>query len=439
MTDHEGQEPVVDPSVLRGMLQPRLSRRDLLKYAGVGAGTLGLAAFLEACGVKGTAAGGGSGSSVPNAKFGTASWWSKQKLNHQVNFANWPYYIDVYKGKRPTIDHFEQLTGIKVTYTEPINDNIPFYTKIRPSLQGKQYSGYDIIVMTNNSPALGYLIQFGWLTPLDKSARPNFDKYAGPLIKNPAWDPGNKFTMAWQSGWTAMAYNSSVIKTPPTSVQALFDPQYKGKIGMMEDPQELGSVGLLAIGVKPGESTPADWRKAAAKLQAQKPLVRKYYDQSYIGALKAGETVISMAWSGDIFQANLNSKYKDLVLVFANEGAMSWTDNMCIPLYAQNPLDAMKLMDYYYDPGIQAVVEYYDDYVCPVPAAKDVLLHPTGWAATTLKQMAPSIGLKPTVTADAATVFPTPATIAASRPYYQYKNQAELDLWNSLFVPITQG
>ena len=46
---------------------------------------------------------------------------------------------------------------------------------------------------------------------------------------------------------------------------------------------------------------------------------------------------------------------------------MFWTDNMCIPMYAQNPKDAMTLMDFYYDPQVQAVVEYYDDYVCPVP------------------------------------------------------------------------
>ena len=45
----------------------------------------------------------------------------------------------------------------------PINDNLPFYAKIRPSLQAKQYTGYDIIVMTNSSPPLGYLIDFGWL------------------------------------------------------------------------------------------------------------------------------------------------------------------------------------------------------------------------------------------------------------------------------------
>ena len=54
-----------------------------------------------------------------------------------MNFANWPYYIDVLKGKHLSLEHFTQTTGIQVTYTEPINDNLPFYAKIRPSLTGQ--------------------------------------------------------------------------------------------------------------------------------------------------------------------------------------------------------------------------------------------------------------------------------------------------------------
>jgi len=347
----------------------------------------------------------------------------------------------VLKGKHPSLDYFTQKTGIQVTYTEPISDNLPFYAKIRPSLQAKQYTGFDVIVMTNNSPPLGYLIDFGWLTPLDRSMMVNFNKYAGPLIKNPSWDPGNKYTMAWQSGWTAIGYNSSAIKNPGTSVDILFDKKYAGKVGMMNDPQELGSLGLLAIGVDPATSTESDWAKAAKKLQQQKSdgIVRAYYDQSYINHLKNGDTVVTQAWSGDIFQADLNSKYRDLKLLIPSEGGMSWTDNMCIPMYAQNPKDAMAVMDFYYDPQVQAVVEYYDDYVCPVPQAKNVLLNPTGWAKTALHDLKPEIGLPASTTANAPTVFPTAQYIKNSRPYYQYKSQEELNAWNNLFLPITQG
>ena len=431
-------EPGLDPSILRGLTQPRLSRRQLLRSAGTGAGALGVGAFLAACGVKGASTTSGS---TPAGGVGTAAWWAKQKLHHKVNFGNWPYYIDVLKSKHPSLDYFTQSTGIQVNYTEPISDNTPFYAKIRPSLQAKQYTGYDVIVMTNSNPSLGYLINFGWLTPLDHSIMTNFNKYAGPLVKDPAWDRGNKYTMAWQSGWTAIGYNSSVVKSPGSSVDILFDKKYTGKVGMMADPQELGSLGLLAIGVEPATSTESEWAKAAKKLQQQKSdgIVRAYYDQDYINHLKNGDTMVSMAWSGDIFQADLNSKYRDLKLLIPNEGGMFWTDNMCIPMYSQNPKDAMALMDFYFRPDVQAVVEYYDDYVCPVPAAKQVLLHPTGWAQQTLKAMGPSIGLPTSTTANAPTVFPTEQYVKNSRPYYQYKSQEELTAWNNLFLPITQG
>jgi spermidine/putrescine transport system substrate-binding protein len=210
---------------------------------------------------------------------------------------------------------------------------------------------------------------------------------------------------------------------------------------MMSDPIELGSVGLLALGIDPATSTESEWAKAAKKLQQQKSdgIVRAYYDQSYIGHFKNGDTVVTQAWSGDIFQANLNSKYADLKMMVPEQGMMFWTDNMCIPLYAQNPKDAMTVMDYYYDPQAQAVVEYYNDYVCPVPAAKEVLLNPTGWAQQALKDLKPEIGLPTSVTANAPTVFPTEEYLKQARNYRTYKNAEEVKAWNDLFLPITQG
>jgi spermidine/putrescine transport system substrate-binding protein len=269
----------------------------------------------------------------------------------------------------------------------------------------------------------------------------NFNKTAGPLVKNPAWDPGNRYTMAWQSGFTTIAYNKTVVKNPGDSVDILFDKKYAGKIGMMSDLQELGSIGLLSIGVEPASSSESDWAKAAKKLQKQKSdgLVRAYYSQEYINHFKNGDTVVTQAWSGDIFQANLNSKYRDLTMMVPGQGMMFWTDNMCIPLYAQNPKDAMTLMDYYYKPDVQAVVEYYNDYVCPVPSAKNVLLNPTGWAKTTLAAMEPSIGLPTSVTANAPTVFPDQAFLTHAKNYYNFKSQEELTTWTNLFLPITQG
>jgi|HubBroStandDraft_6_1064221.scaffolds.fasta_scaffold67557_2 spermidine/putrescine transport system substrate-binding protein len=426
-----------DPAVWRGLTARRVSRRGLLRAGGLAAGAAtlaggtGLASLLAGCGDAAPVA------AVTEA-VGTTDWWSKQRLHHTVNFANWPDYIDVLHGKHPTLEHFTAMTGISVNYTEPVSDNVGFFNSIKPSIERKQYTGYDIIVTTTNSPALGELISNNWLIPLDQSMMANFRKYGGRLAENPPWDPGNTYTMAWQSGWTAIGYNSTAVTTPGSSVGILFDNKYAGKVGMMSDPQELGSVGLLAIGVEPATSTEADWRKAATFLQKQKSdgIVRGYYNQNYIDNLKSGEIVVSQAYSGDIFQANLQQQYRDLQLLMPVEGGMFWTDNMCIPLYAENPKDAMALMDYFYQPQVEAVVEYYNDYVCPVPGAQQELLNPTGWAAATLAAMRPEIGEPPSYTADSPLVFPTQQYQARSRTYYQFADAAELALWNSLFEPI---
>ena len=430
------RETGVDPALWRGLTRQRLSRRGLLRAGAltagaVAAGTAGLSGLLAGCGD-------GSVAAAASDPAGSVAWWSKQRLHHTVNFANWPDYIDVLNGKHPTLEHFTALTGIRVSYSEPVSDDITFYNSIKPSLQRHQYTGYDIIVTTTNSPALGELISNGWLTPLDQSMMSNFRRYASRLAENPPWDPGNTYTMTWQSGWTAIGYNAKIVTDPGTSVGILFDGKYAGKVGMMSDLQELGSVGLLAIGVDPPTSTEADWRRAAAFLQKQKSagIVRGYYDQSYIDKLKSGEIVVSQAYSGDIFQANLQQRYQDLQLMMPVEGGMFWTDNMCIPMYAQNPKDAMALMDYFYQPQVEAVVEYYNDYVCPVPAAQHVLLAPSGWAAEALAAMGPEVGKPPAHAANSPLVFPTPQYQARSRNYYQFENAAALAAWNGLFGPI---
>ena len=292
MTD----EPVIDPSLLRGLTQSRFTRRDLFRYAGVAGGALGLSAILAACGTKGIATGSG-GAAKPNANMGTAAWWDQQTLHHTLEFDNWPYYMDIGpNNSHPSLDEFTKKTGIKVDYTENIQDNPSYWNQhILPQLRAGQPQGKDIIVLTNNDYPLGYMLNFGWALPLDHRAMPNFDKYASKLVTNPSWDPGNTYTMAWQSGYTLIAYNTKYVKNEITSVSVLWDPQYKGKIGMFGNASEIGALGLLAIGKDPATSTPDDWTAAAAKLQEQKPLVRAYYEQDYIKALKSEDTWISMA------------------------------------------------------------------------------------------------------------------------------------------------
>ncbi|MHB1209389.1 MAG: hypothetical protein ACYC1I_06735, partial [Acidimicrobiales bacterium] len=99
----------IDPSFIRGMTERRFSRRQALTATG---GTFASGLFLAACGSSKTT--NNSGKSV----LGSSEWWKSQKLHHTLNFANWPYYIDVLAGKHPSLEHLTKTTGIKVNYFE---------------------------------------------------------------------------------------------------------------------------------------------------------------------------------------------------------------------------------------------------------------------------------------------------------------------------------
>ena len=134
----------------------------------------------------------------------------------------------------------------------------------------------------------------------------NFYTYASDLAKDPSYDRGNVYTMA-----VAVGHHRDRLRPASwsaeeiTSWQDLLDPALKGKIGMFGDNRGPARLARCARSASnPETSTEADWKKAADWLKKQQPLVRKYYDQAYIDALSKGDIWASMAWSGDIFQAN---------------------------------------------------------------------------------------------------------------------------------------
>src|SRR6476661_2095706 len=410
----------MDPAFLRGLTQKRITRRSALQ----GAGFASMAAFLAACGI-------GSKPTVVSH----ANWvWDKATKAGVLDFANWPLYIDVVeaKGKTtyPTLEQFTSETGIKVNYSEPIQDNNSFFAKEAPILQQNQSIGYDIIVVTNGIFLTDYMAK-GWLTELDPTKLPNFTQYAAPRVQARDFDPGNKFTIPWQSGFTGIGYNPALTKREITSFADLFDPAFKGKVGMFSENQDTGNLALLGIGVKPESSTPKDWQKAADKLKTQRDagIVRKYYDQSYIDALSKGETALSMAWSGDIFQANLSAGNQDLKFVIPDEGGVIWTDNMCIPLGASHPLDAITYMNWVYQPRIAATMAEYIEYITPVPGAQDFIKQD----AAAAKNAADKASLTELSTDPA--IFPS-QDVLAKTSYYRVLTADETTQWNDIFNAV---
>lgn len=402
---------------VRGMTRPRLSRRQFMKGAAGAAAGIGLAQFLAACGLPGTRDTGWE------PGFDWKAWWKQQEQHGQFNFASWPLYIDTEGGKHPSLEMFTKQTGINVTYSPVIQDNAAFFSQISPVLQNGQSIGYDLIVISNGWQ-LTQLMQNKWLIPLDHSRMPNFKRYAGTVATKLAYDPKLTYCAVWQAGVTAIAYDEKQVSGPIDSIDALFDPAYKGKVGMLSDPDELGTAGLLALGIDPQTSTYADWKKSADLLTRQRDdgLVRQYYDNSYIKALQDGDLAVCQAYSGDIFQAN-NSGYPNLKFVIPKQGGVLWRDNMVIPYHAANPVDAIEWINFAYRPEIQALIDDWVNYVSPVPAAKPIV-------ANQLDD--PSVANSPLV-------FPSEQDLSRLKEYPITETIETHDEWIGLFNPIIQS
>jgi spermidine/putrescine transport system substrate-binding protein len=414
------------PDLLRGLTAPRISRRQALQFGGLSA--LGLA--LSACSIAGAPK---SELGLNAARKQIAKFWADhRKPSGQLNFANWPLYIDVNeknKSDHPSIDLFTKKTGIKVKYNEVIQQVDTYFGKIQPELANSQGTGYDLMVITNGL-YLDKLIELDFLIPLDQTAMKNFYANASDLARNPSFDRGNVYTMPWQSGITGIGYNPKKLGRKITSWQDLKDPKLSGKIGMFGDTEDLPGCALLAVGVAPENSTEADWRKAASWLKQQQPLVRKYYEQDYIDPLSKGDIYATMAWSGDIFQANASGA--DLEFVVPDEGAMIWSDNMCIPAHASHPRDAMTYMDFVYQPEIGAMIADYVNYITPVATAKAVFRKEAA-EATTKDDKEYYEGL-----ATSPLIFPSDADFAKLHRY-RILSKAEETVWNGIFEPIYQS
>ncbi len=401
--------------LMRGMTQPR-TRRDVFRLTGLSAAGLALAA----CGVQGQKV-------APPKADAVADYWAKQTKNGKVVFANWPEYMPEDKGP---LERFKKDTGISYEYKEVIQENAEFFGKADPVLRAGQPLGYDIVVMTNGIQ-LQHMIELGYVVALDQSKLPNFQANAGQKYKERAYDPGNKYTVPYTSGVTGIAYNTEYVKDDITSIESLFDAKYKGRVGMMSDAQEIGNFGMIALGIDPEKSTEADWKKAGEKLKAQRDagIVRKYYDQSYIDAVSKGDIWLTMAWSGDVFQRQLAGE--PVKVIVPEEGGTIWTDNMLIPKGAANPVDALMLMDYLYQPAVAAELDEFIQFVTPVPAVQDLLREKAGTAKGAAKKALEEM-------VDSPLMFPTEADYAKLRSYTQLTTQQE-QVFNPIFQSITQA
>jgi spermidine/putrescine transport system substrate-binding protein len=338
-----------------------MSRRRLL---GLGATAAGGAA-LSACGIPPAA--GGKGGNGPDD---TPDYSRKEK---RLNFSNWPLYIDVdphNKKKRPTLEHFERDTGIKVRYIEDINDNNEYYGKIKPQLAAGQDTGRDLMVLTDWMVAR--IIRQGWAQRLDPAHLRNAVLNIEDRFRMAPHDPGRQYSYPWAGTACVVAYNKKATggKKVTSVRQLLEDDSLKGRVSMLTEMTDTIGMTMLDMGVAPERFTGRNFDSAIARLQkaVDDKVLRRFSGNDYMDELSSGDIAAGLAWAGDIVQLKIDNP--DVEFALPSSGYLFGTDDLLVPAKARHQANAEALINYYYQPEVAAELAAGVNYICPVSGAK---------------------------------------------------------------------
>ena len=283
----------------------RLTRRTFL----LGSAAVSGAVFLDACGSRERSTSTGPGRQLQLASPEHPVAWPVPKgsepipagmqpeRNATLKLFNWSEYIN-----KDVVKDFEKQNkryNVKVEVST-FNTMEEALAKLR---SGKV--AFDVFFPTYDR--LGKLVQAGFLRALTHSYVPNIHR-VWPTFSNPFYDQGWRFSVPYTVYTTGIAWRVDNVPEDvakrPNPYDVLWDPRYKGRVGILDDYREAISMALLRNGgtdLNTGDQ--AQLEKARDELLRLATMVNpRVNNQNYID-LPEGRTWVNQAWSGDMVNA----------------------------------------------------------------------------------------------------------------------------------------
>jgi spermidine/putrescine transport system substrate-binding protein len=280
-----------------------VDRRSLLK-GGAGLGLLaGLGPSLAGCSNRQTASGGSVGTLprpqtpvtwpiyADNARIASGL---PPERNATLKVFNWVAYIN-----RAVVKNFENKYNCKVEITT--------FNTMEDAL-AKLNTGdlaFDVFVPTVD--VLGPLVAAKQIRPLNHTYIPNINQ-AWPVFTNPFYDQSWQYTVPYTIYTTGIAWRNDHVPGSPAKLanpwSFLWQPQYKGKVAILDDYRESMSLGLMKNGVTDLNTSDVNALTTAERsLLDLVKLTNVHIDNNDWTNVPSGQMWIHHAWSGDMAAA----------------------------------------------------------------------------------------------------------------------------------------
>ena len=325
------QQRQLDASV-EGLFQERITRQDFIRRAtALGISTALLSSILGLH-RKAFAAEGPSPEVLEGIK----------KERGELFIYNWEEYIHP-----NTIPNFEKEFGVKVTY-----DTFPGNEHLLAKLQAGG-APYDIVFPTHNFVPIH--VGQGLLAPLNLENIPNL-KNIPPRFLDTTFDPGNKYSVPYLWGMTALGHNTKYTKDDPNmgSWALMFESgpeRYSGKLGFTDEREEVMATALEYLGNSVNSHSKSELVEAGELLMKIKPHVKAFYPgEDMTKALITEDVVVGHEWNGPVVRAHRENP--DVHWLLPKEGGTGWFDNMAIGKDASHKFTAEVFINYMLRPDV---------------------------------------------------------------------------------------
>ncbi len=170
---------------------------------------------------------------------------------------------------------------------------------------------------------------------------------------------GNLYAIPFTYSEMGLIYDKKQFKSPPTSMDALWLPQYKGKIILYDGSNHNFSLTALTLNIEnPFQLSREQMNKTVAKLLAlreQAPLFYTSPEESVRTFLK-NKAALMFANYGNQQLKQLQSLDADIGYIIPKEGALAWLDCWAITVGAKNKTLAEKWINFTLEKSISTAL-----------------------------------------------------------------------------------
>ncbi len=233
----------------------------------------------------------------------------------------WPGYADA-----DLVRAFEQRTGAKVEVTFIDSDEVMWQ-----KLNKNRAQDYDVFAV--NTAELQRYLQSGLAVPINTANIPNISAQLPRFrdVKNiPGLVRGNQvFGVPYTYSEMGLIYDRQQIKEPPTSIRALWDARYRGKVLLYNGGTHNFSLAAQALGdATPFQLDSKEWPAAVDQLIALRRNAQGFYSQpdESVEMFKNGRAALMFANYGSQQVKLLRAVGVDVAYALPKEGALAWLD-----------------------------------------------------------------------------------------------------------------